>query len=59
MDRREQDGSSQAGSTMIMTTCAMGPAQTVDVDEWLYRAQRVRAFATTPAEYVPRHRSAS
>ena len=37
----------------------MGPSQAMDVDEWLYRATRVRAFAQTPADYEPRHRAAS
>ena len=31
--------------------------QIVDVDEWLYRANRVRAFTPGAGEYVPRHRA--
>ncbi len=42
----------------IVTTSADGRPQVIDVDEWLYRANRVRAFAPTPAAYVPRHRAA-
>lgn len=59
MYRKDQTDSRQTGNSTIMTTCAMGPAEVLDVDEWLYRAQRVRAFASTPAAYEPRHRSAS
>lgn len=50
---------SETGGATIMTSAAMGPSRAVDVDEWLYRARRVRAFAQTTAEYVPRHRAAS
>lgn len=59
MYRREQIDGDRHDDGIIMTTIAMGPSQVVDVDEWLYRAERVRAFASTPAEYVPRHRAAS
>ena len=55
-DKIESVGSERG---TMMTTIAMGPAQVVDVDEWLYRATRVRAFVTTPSEYVPRHRGAN
>jgi hypothetical protein len=56
MYRRAQTDS---GNSTIMTSSAMGPSQAVDVDEWLYQATRVRAFAQAPPDYVPRHRAAS
>lgn len=43
----------------IVTTSADGRPQVIDVDEWLYRATRVRAFTPAPADYEPRHRAAS
>jgi len=49
---------SETGGATIMTSAALGPSRVVDVDEWLYRPTRVRAFAQTPADYQPRHRAA-
>ena len=52
----ERIDSSPSGS-VIMTTIANGKSQAVDVDEWLYRANRVRGFVHTPLSYAPRHRA--
>lgn len=59
MYRRPQTDAVHNERGSIVTPTGNGPARVIDVDEWLYRASRVRAFAPTPSEYVPRHRAAS
>ena len=55
----ERIDSSPSGTT-LMTTTAQGKSRAVDVDEWLYRANRVRQFTPdVTTSYVPRHRAAS
>lgn len=53
----ERINSGLTGRDTMFTTTATGKAQIVDVDEWLYRANRVRAFTPGAGEYVPRHRA--
>jgi len=59
MLRHERIDTSPSGHSTIRTSIAMGRSQAVDVDEWLYRASRVRAFTPAESDYVPRHRAAS
>jgi len=53
----ERIDTSPSGGSTIMTTIAMGKSQAVDVDEWLYRANRVRGFVPRVVDYAPRHRA--
>ena len=53
----ERINSGQTGRDTMFTTVATGKPQIVDVDEWLYRANRVRAFTPDSVDYVPRHRA--
>ena len=59
MLRNERIETSPSGHSTFRTSVAMGPSRVVDVDEWLYRASRVRAFTPAESDYVPRHRAAS
>jgi hypothetical protein len=52
----ERIDTSPSGST-FMTSTAGGTPQVVDVDEWLYRATRVRGFVSRAEVYAPRHRA--
>jgi hypothetical protein len=59
MLRSERIDSKESGNNTIWTSIAMGPSRVIDVDEWLYRASRVRVFTPPESGYVPRHRDAS
>ncbi len=53
----ERIDSSRSGRDFMDTAVASGSAQVVDVDEWLHRASRVRAFTPAAVDYEPKHRA--